>query len=371
MEILKQGSIFKGKQKTSYAKICFPWLVQLSNDELLASFQVASVKNGIDCQAVLCRSVDGGRTWTEPVNPFDPKVSGRKGVIHLAYITELSPGKLVASVLWCDHFENPELEFFNPDTGGLLPTDICLTFSDDFGRTWSKLRRVDKGDLEGTPTAAMGPIHNLGNGNLICPFETSKPYDDPGTWLHKAAYFISHDNGETWPQYKVVAHDPQSRIMYWDHRIANLGGGTLVDFFWAYDNINNKELNAHMSITTDHGHSWTKPAETAIVGQPWPIFIDKNSFAVAVVDRNHSHTIKVYLTDNMGESFDAAEPLSLYDQNVKSTDEDNDLNKHLVAQSQWAYGLPSGIKLKNGNLMITWYAGSEETTNIQWCEVIL
>ena len=204
MKIVEQGAIYKGKPNTGYAKTCFPWLAQLSNGDLLASFQAASVKNGIDSKAVICRSVDGGRTWTEPVNPFDPRVNGSKGVIHLAYITELSPGKLVASVLWCDHFEDPELEFFNPETGGLLPTELCLAFSDDFGSTWSKLRRLEKGDLEGTPAPAMGPIHNLGNGHLICPFETSKPYDDPGQWIHKAAYFISHDNGRIWPEYKVI-----------------------------------------------------------------------------------------------------------------------------------------------------------------------
>lgn len=371
MKIVRQGVIYKGKPNTDYAKTCFPWLVQLSSGDLIASFQAASIKNGIDSKAVICRSVDSGRTWSKPMNPFDPKVNGSKGVIHLAYITELLPGKLIASVLWCDHFENSELDFFNPQTGGLLPTELCLAFSDDFGKIWSKLQRVDKGDFEGTPTPVMGPIHNLSNGYLICPFETSKSYYDPSKWLHKAAYFISHDNGKTWPEYKVIASDSQSRILYWDHRIANLGGGKLVDFFWAYDNLNNKELNAHMSLTVDNGPNWTQPVQTSIIGQPWPVAIDENSFAVVAINRNYSHTIKVYLSDNLGKSFDAAEPLTVYSRNSKNIEDSTELNEQLVAQTQWAYGLPSGIKLMNGNLMMTWYAGNEAATSIQWCEIII
>jgi Neuraminidase (sialidase) len=370
MKILKQKTIFQGKPNTNYAKTCFPWLTQLSNGELLSSFQAASIKHGIDSKAVLCRSVDGGGTWCEPISPYDANDNGKDGVIHVAYLTELSPDKLAASILWCDHLGNPEMDFFNPKTGGLLPTDMCISFSDDFGKTWSKLQRVEKGDLEGIPTPGMGPIHDLGNGNLICPFETSKIYDDPGTWLHKAAYFISHDNGQTWPEYKVVASDPQSKIFYFDHRIANFGNGKLLDFFWGYDNVNHKELNTYMSITYDNGENWSQPSVTSIVGQPWPIAIDENSFALVSVDRNYSQTIKLYLSDNFGKSFDAAEPLTIY-----SRDKDyvapEQLNDQLVEQMQWAYGLPSGIKLNNGNLMITWYAGDETATNIYCCEISL
>ena len=371
MKIVEQGTIYKGKPNTDNAKTCFPWLVQLSNGELLSSFQAAPVKNGIDSKAVLCRSVDGGRTWTEPVNPFDPMIDGKKCVIHLAYITELSPGKLIASILWCDHFGNPEFGFFNDETGGLLPTELCVAFSEDFGHTWSKLRCVEKGDLEREPVPSMGPIHDLGNGCLIAPFETPKAYDDPGVWYHKAAYFISHDNGQTWPEYKIVAHDPQLRIMFADHRIANFGGEKLVDFFWAYDNINNKELNAYMSTSLDNGLNWTWPIETEIVGQPWPIAVDENSLAVVAVDRNHSQTIKLYLSDNSGKSFDAAEPLTVYDHNTKTAEDNADVIEFLNAHLQWYYGLPSGIKLNNGNIMLTWYAGDETATNIYCCEISL
>ena len=248
-----------------------------------------------------------------------------------------------------------------------MPTEACLSFSEDNGKTWSALKNITKGTLEGTPTPVMGPVHRLDNGMLICPFETSKSYDDTGTWQHKAAYFISHDNGQTWPQHKVVAHDPQCRIYFWDHRIANLGHGRLIDLFWAYDTLQNKELNVYMSRSDDYGTTWSSPAPTDLVGQPWPIYLHNEAIAVAAVDRSVSQTIKLYLT-HLTDRLDAVDSLVLYNADDVQKSQGS-LNEQLITQGSWAYGLPSGCKLKNGQLLVVYYAGNQTSTDIHWCKV--
>jgi hypothetical protein len=369
MQIVDSGKIFIGRPNSEFAKTCFPYVAQLSNGDLLASFQAASVKNGIDSNAMLARSVDGGKTWAEPVAPFNSILNGKHGSLHLAYVSELEPQKLVASILWCDHFNDNTLEFFNPTTGGLLPTEACLSFSQDNGKTWSELKNIPKGVFDGTPTPVMGPVHKLDNGTLICPFETSKSYDDAGTWDHKAAYFISYDNGKTWPEHKVVAHDPQCRIYFWDHRMANLGHARLIDLFWAYDTTENKELNVYMSQSDDYGKTWLMPAQTDIVGQPWPIYIRNNAIAVAVVDRSISQTIKLHMA-NLTDRLDVVDSLVLYNAGdvLKSQ---GDLNEQLTTMGSWAYGLPSGCKLKHEQLLVVYYAGNQTSTDINWCKVKL
>jgi hypothetical protein len=344
-------------------------VAQLSNGDLLASFQAASVKNGIDSNAMLARSVDGGKTWAVPIAPFNPILNGKEGSLHLAYVSELEPRTLVASILWCDHFNDNTLEFFNPTTGGLLPTEVCLSFSQDNGKTWSELKNIPKGAFDGTPTPVMGPVHKLDNGTLICPFETSKSYDDAGIWHHKAAYFISYDNGKTWPEHKVVANDPQCRIYFWDHRMANLGHGRLIDLFWAYDTAENKELNVYMSQSDDYGKTWLIPAQTDLVGQPWPIYIHNKLVAVAAVDRSISQTIKLYLT-HLTDRLDVVDSLVLYNASdvLKSQ---GGLNEQLTTQGSWAYGLPSGCKLKHEQLLVVYYAGNQTSTDINWCKVKL
>ena len=369
MEIIDKGVVFSGIEGGTEAKCCFPALVQLSNGDIIASFQAASEKNAIDSHVLLARSGDGGRSWSQAYSPFVDEVEGEKAAIHAAYLTEIRPGRLAAAMQWCNHFGDPSLEFFNPDTGGLLPMSIYLSESGDNGLSWEVPHKLDAGELSDIPIPLMGPICRVGDDTLICPFETSKNYNDTAPWLHKAAYFISHDEGKTWPEYRVVAHDPESRILYWDHRIVSLGGGRLVDMFWAYDNIANKELNAYMSITTDGGRMWTQPADTGLAGQPWPIPVDSQSFAVVKVDRNKSQSIDMVLTDNLGRSWDAAAPVTIYSDKQQRACGSADLNEHLVDMSSWAYGLPSGIRLSDGNILVVYYAGNSIAVDILWCLV--
>ncbi|OHB52511.1 MAG: hypothetical protein A2Y10_00435 [Planctomycetes bacterium GWF2_41_51] len=370
MHIINQGKVFKGSPNSELAKSCFPFAVKLSNGDLIVSFQAASVKNGIDSKSLISRSNDNGLTWSQAEAVFDPTLNGKKGVLHLSYISELQSGKLIAGILWCDHYDDSSLEFFNAKTGGLLPTEACISFSEDNGKTWSKLKAIEKGDLGTIPTPVMGPVHRLESGCLILPFETSKSYDDESVWLHKACYFVSYDGGKTWPKYKIVAHDPECKIYYWDHRIANLGRGKLVDLFWAYDAVNNKELNAYLSSSTDFGENWTRPEKTKIVGQPWPIPIDGDTFAVVAVDRNFTNTIKLYLTNNFGKDFNAAEALIIYD-NKKAATVKTNLNDQLVEMTNWSYGLPSGCKLNDKEILIVYYAGDSAGVDINWCKVKL
>lgn len=368
MEIIRSGKIFAGINDSKLAKTCFPFLCQLANGDIMASFQTASVKNGIDSNAAVCRSTDMGETWSEPKFLFNPEINGKLGVLHFAYISQIQEDRLAASLLWCDHQDDASLEFFNSKTGGLLSTEACVSFSNDNGLSWSKLHPIEKGKLNNTPTPVMGPVQLIDSGMLICPFETSKEYNDGSVWHHKAGYFISYDNGKTWPEYKVVAYDPECKIYYWDHRLLNLGEGNLIDLFWAYDAVNNKELNAYISKSVDFGKTWSIPSPTEIVGQPWPIRIGKNTFAVVAVDRNISQTIKLYLTNNGGKTFDAGEPVLIYN-NQKIAQSNDKLNEQLVEMSNWSYGLPSGIRLSDGTIMIVYYAGSENTTDICWCKV--
>lgn len=116
MKIIDKGIIYSGAENTRHAILSFPSLVQLASGKILASFQAASRKNAIDTHILLSQSLDGGKTWKEPFEPFSPG----KDVIHVAYLSEVKPGRLMANLLWCNHFGDSSLEFFNPDTSGIF-----------------------------------------------------------------------------------------------------------------------------------------------------------------------------------------------------------------------------------------------------------
>src|SRR3989339_229603 len=116
--------------------------------------------------------------------------------------------------------------------------------------------------------------------------------------------------------------------------------------------------------------NWLQATQTNLIGQPWPIPVDDSRFAVVTVDRNYSQTIKLYLTSNNGQSFDVAEPLIIY--HAKNTTiHDDTLNGQLTTMGNWAYGLPSGCRLVDGQLLLVYYAGDDTSTDINWCRVKL
>ena len=78
---------------------------------------------------LLRRSLDGGRTWGEPWQPFDDVAGGIKGSLQVVYITAIDAGKLIAAGCWVNREAFPGKPLFNPESEGCLPMDILVAES--------------------------------------------------------------------------------------------------------------------------------------------------------------------------------------------------------------------------------------------------
>ena len=125
----------------------------------------ASGKDTDDLDIELRRSTDGGRTWTEPVTPFETTVDGRRGSLKAAPITRLDGDHLIVAALWIDREAFPGQPLFNPETEGCLPMTVLLADSPDAGRTWTPWRVVPMPDDIGPPSLTNA-ILRLADGRL-------------------------------------------------------------------------------------------------------------------------------------------------------------------------------------------------------------
>jgi hypothetical protein len=119
-------------------------------------------------------------------------------------------------------------------------------------------------------------------------------------------------------------------------------------------------------LSLDGGKTWSCPAPTPIIGQPWPIPLGGSDFAVVVVDRNVSRSIKLYETRDLGKTW--SKEFLIFEQKQK-WQASGSFNEQLVEQSCWSYGLPSGIRIADNTILLTWYAGDSRTTDIHWCRI--
>ena len=369
MNIVDSGVLFEGNAVN--AKIlAFPNLCRTSNGEIIATFQCGREKNHASSKVLTMRSLDNGRTWNAPVDPFGTWATENGYAVHVSYLSEISPGKLFASLMVCDHKGDSSLPFFNPNTGGALPMYVGLAESDDNGYTWRRPRLLPTGRFNDVPTPIMAPITKGANGRLLLPFETSKNYYDIEPWHHHAACLVSPDGGNTWPEVITIANDPEARYLYWDHRMTSLGDNRIADFFWTHDSTLNQDDDVHMSISRDGGISWPlKPSSTGIVGQvTCPISINENSIIIVTVDRFKDKAIKVYMSHDLGVNW--REELVIYRHEVPDK-ASSCLNDNLAEMQYWSFGLPFGIKINSAEILVVWYCGSPEKTHIRWAVVAL
>jgi hypothetical protein len=108
MQIIANGTLARGVEGTDHAMLTFGQVVALPNGALLALYRAGSTKDSADEGIEFVRSTDGGQSWGVPWRPFgEIYVGGKFGTLKLCYLTELTPGRLLAATMWIDRTSYP------------------------------------------------------------------------------------------------------------------------------------------------------------------------------------------------------------------------------------------------------------------------
>jgi len=369
MEIVDKGLVYQTRVGMSGASAFFPSVTGLPDGKLIVTFRMGTGKESADGNICTSTSTDGGKTWSEPAKHFDKTWNGVSGSLWDAAISWVAENRLLAIVLWVER-SDPSKPFFSPKTEGLLPTKNLLYESLDDGASWSCLGAIDTSPFEG-PVTETGAILRMDNGVLAAHFELNKAYDDPRPWVHKAVMKFSNDGGKTWPEHSISACDPSGRLFYWDQRPTVLAENRLLDLFWTFDRKAGKDLAIHMSKSEDGGRTWAEPVDTGIEGQvAYPAALPDGRVFMAYVDRYHTRSIRARLSDDEGETWDAAPELVLWEaQDAPDQARSEGMGDYLQDMKLWTFGLPTCAVLPDGDVFVVYYAGAAEATNICWSRV--
>jgi hypothetical protein len=367
LKIMRKGTVVRCEPGTDRQSCAFPQVAVLPTGRWLVSCRAASTKGGNAGQHVLFSlSDDEGLTWSVPEAPLiPPMVNGRPGQFRTLAFTALGGSRVLATFSWVDH-SDPTLPFFNEQTEGLLDSRILFAESGDGGRTWSASTLMDTSPFN-VPTPTTGPVLRLPDGELICQFETNKPYLDTSKWVHSSVMMFSRDGGRTWPRHSVVTRHPT--IFYWDQRPQILSGGRIFDLFWTYDNVAACYLNIHARESRDAGRTWSELWDTGVPGQPAPaVELPDGRLLIVYVDRTTAPAIRARLSRDGGRTWPADTQFSIYDSQL----DPQTRTKAAMADAwsemgKFSVGLPATAALPNGDVLVVYYAGSEtDRTNVEW-----
>ena len=385
MRIVETGVLQPGSASTERAVLSFPSLVSPSDGSVLALYRAGSSKDSEDETIEMCRSLDSGRTWSEPRRCFEaPTLGGRRGTLKVCYLTEIEPGHMLAASMWVDRQTYPGQPLFNAETEGCLPMVILLADSYDFGQTWTPWRRVPMPDdtaaqpADGEPpsqrnigpASLTSPILKLPDGTLAMSVETNKHYHDASRWYQRVVLFHSHDGGRTWEGPVTASQDPSGRIFYWDQRVGVAPDGRIAAFLWTYDRETLTYLNVHRRLSADGGLTWLPLEDLGFADQPsHPAILPDGRVVLAWVDRFGSRSIRARLAASIEAAFDPQSEVLIYAHPTAGEAGDDDTGELLAGMSLWTFGLPYAEVLPDGDVLVVYYAGSESVMDIRWARL--
>jgi hypothetical protein len=356
---------------------CEPRIVRLGSGEIIVAHRLGVRRESPDGRPHLLRSGDDGASWEDLGRPFDSaEVAPDRFDLRGAAMTQLGSGDVLTAIIGID--KRLDRPVYNPHGEGLSPLVNIFARSSDAGSTWSAPWR-----LSGQPipqTASQGLL-TLPDGDVLMTFETFKEYDEVGPWRYKGGMLRSHDEGRTWGSQVISAAsdfegDPHD-TMWWDPRIARLGDGTLVQFYYAFRHRSSGEGPVHAAWSTDDGRTWTPPTPTTLDGQAtYPIALPGSPRGLVAFRqrRTGAGTMLATYSADGGRTFDAGSETVIYEhgqQSAAAADGSLSSFDYLISMDRFTFGHPCGVPLGPDRVLLVWYAGGLTRTAIHSATVRL
>lgn len=241
----------------------FPFACELDNGDILSSHVIGEAFESVDGTTRMSISHDKGETW-ELLPVFYDKSELNVPTSDSMKPTNAGDGKVI--MLGYEYIrEDENLPVGNPETGGLLPSNIIFCESSDNGKTWTKPAVVPS-SFKG-PEEASAPITILKNGDWVTPITGFMNWEGERLEASCGKLLRSNDQGKTWSD-DAVCMNMGENITAFEQRVCQLEkSGAIVNIAWCEDTVTGEVFNNQFAISYDNGLSFEGPFDTGIHGQ--------------------------------------------------------------------------------------------------------
>lgn len=265
IEIVDQGHVYRNPKP--YLRSIHAWhpsIVRLDNGELLASFDLGQAVEALDYRTWMSHSTDEGRTWSQPTRILNDDPARKRTVTQSIRFGRTRDGEVTGFGTW--HFrDRAEEGLVNRENLGYTDMELFLLRSKDGGRTFSPPSHIEP-PLVGPGFELCHSIIELSDGRWLAPTSTWRNWDGDEPNGMQCIALVSHDRGQTWPEYLKIADRTSEKVICWEVSLVELPGGKLVAICWAFnERTGRSEPNVYSY--SDDGVHFTPPAHCGIVGQ--------------------------------------------------------------------------------------------------------
>lgn len=352
MKVVSRSTIYENPlPQLRSRQAFFPWLCETKDKKIIASFAIGEAFESVDSASYISESLDGGKMWSAPQRMFDFHGNEDK-LTDYAKVISLPDGRL-AAFGYTFLRDDPELPIGNPENGGLLDDFIFCSISEDNGKSWGELQKIDC--KWGAHAEASAPLTVLKDGTWITPITG---FADWNGKLHSdmcGRALISHDEGKTWND-DAVCMDFGGNVTCFEQRLCQLESGAILCIGWNENTETGERMCNHYTVSYDNGKTWSKPISTGILGQASSICAlgGEKLLALHSVRRDTDRPgIYAYVIDFSERTWKIVDECIIFEPIVPVMKD----NKMADIFSFLKFGQPGAILLSDGDILMShWYA---------------
>ncbi|NMA43952.1 MAG: exo-alpha-sialidase [Oligosphaeraceae bacterium] len=239
-------------------------LVRTKNGDYLVTFANAGDVD-VGCTAFLCRSTDGGKSWSAPERVWKPSKDTEGVACNLHNLPDGNILLVIERITYKSNKPRKETRSFNHFIGRYSTLELQLCTDAD-GKEFKHLCFLD--NVNNALCANSSIVVEFPNGDWVLPgYATSHTRPKPNA-TDGSGYWRSKDKGKSWGKFEV-AFDAYTKkedkyIVFTENAFFVKADGTIVAYA-RQDSSSYSECYAYRIESKDNGESWSKPEETNLV----------------------------------------------------------------------------------------------------------
>ena len=369
LEVVESGILYANPYPGDWAiQAYFPRIVKIGPSELLCVYRRAQAMYADDARSFQLRSTDNGQSWQDEGCIWDGSGDERSYSYSATCVSMMSDGEIVLTG-GRYHRPQPDLPCYNERTGGRFSMEPILLRSRDLGHSWSAPEPVQM--PEGASVKIYGGVVELNDGQWLIPCDLAKDYDDPSPMHSCVIGVYSSDRGQSWAEAIPLAGGPDCEKTFWHARVIKLSDGRLLTFPWTGDKTGKTFLPLHRVVSDPSGLEWSPPEAIDVRGQTnCPVDLGEGGIALVYSFRETEKPgIYMALSNDYGRSWDTDHQVQIWDAYGRESIGAARTSTYPAAHDNIAYGAPDAIRLDNGEILASFWAGQSGQMVCRWCRL--
>ncbi len=261
-ETIEQGFVCRKSPTARGTDIAIgPRLAVTKAGDVVCSFMLSAKTATNDFVPVLCRSSDGGKTWTEPQRVW-PHLSAEWS-IFTGISRDVHSDKLYLYGTRC-RIDVPGESNWSTETQGLKANELIWSVSNDGGLNWTEPAVIPM-PIAGS-AEAPGPLCVTKTGRWVACYAPYRTFD-PNLVVDRSQVVVvySDDQGKSWRHTSMLRFDRKESngAEAW---VVELTDGRLLGTSWVILDDGTESPNAY-AVSSDGGTTWSPTRSTGTLGQ--------------------------------------------------------------------------------------------------------